>query len=124
MARAPSRCPRKRPVPSPEPVSRVLRLSPATRDAARKARDRSGIPMRSFLTKVVAEQLPQLAKDVAALGLAADAEKVAAKWQFDLGTLARLRDASDRSGLPSNTLLTLCIRRHTRRGGRRSTIRK
>jgi hypothetical protein len=104
----------------PLPSFRVLRIPKATKRAASKARDAAGLPMRDWLCQAVAERLPALLHDLAALGFVQGADpKVLARWQITPKALASLRTASKRTGLPAQTLLCLCVVRASSRRSRR-----
>ena len=93
-------------------VYRVLRLPSTLRTAMKEARESSGQTNAQFLAQVVDRNLPSVVKQLEQIGFGRVAGKVqTARLPFseEAGTLATLRDASDKVQIPATQLLQICL---------------
>jgi hypothetical protein len=78
----------------------------------RKARDRRGETNLAFITEATDKHLAPVVRELRAIGMTGlAAERQPVRLEMPVRVLADLADASERTGVPSSTLLSICLQR-------------
>lgn len=102
---------------SHESAMRVFYMQPQLVERWRKVRDRQDVVTREFIVEACTTHLPEIAKEAREMGLVVvpGDERVPVRLEMALSALAALADVSERTGIPSTQLLSMCLGRAAQR---------
>lgn len=107
---------RKEPKPAVVPADTkpvVYRFEASVRERARAARDAAKVSMQKWLAAAVDQQLAKLVEELLGAGLPTSGPRKLARWFMGEETLAALREASEKVGLPAKQLLSAVVVRQS-----------
>lgn len=92
---------------------RVYKVPKALRQAAKADRLNREQRLADYLDDAVDKQLDQIVDGLNALGIKAQVKTGACRWPVSDKLLAKLRKASERTGIAASHLLIACLELHT-----------
>lgn len=92
---------------------RVYKIPKALRQAAKADRLNREQRLANYLDDAVAQQLDQIVDGLNILGIKAQVNTGPCRWPVSDMLLAKLRKASDKSGIAASHLLIACLELHT-----------